>query len=391
MDRKIFLLSLPVLGILCSCQSEMIQESTKAGRVLTVKATLPGTDETRTHITYGNTSIDNELFRWDTTPANGGSAKSIDYIALANVTKLYQFKNNSGGIELDVTKIDGRSASFQSVQSVNKDIEIKAGDVLFVNYWDMSIRQINDAGDFDSRKIFTIYFGAEANKPQYIVEHPDDAYMSYMQGNLRMYDIVTVEQDDVIPDLHFKWLSSLIRVSLRNETGHDIYPTKLEVDYPGAECFFNTTLYCSVAEESSDNNGLLVYTDEEFYGDSEPYTDHISTTLNGKLGTQDAGASIKNGDTYDLYLSAIPKINNNVTGTEGLNIRLVEEHQTNAEMTYSINVSEFDKPIEAGKRYWFNLTAVEEDGVRKLMYTSEWLKDHPEKNPNVDEQSDPEN
>ena len=384
-------MALMASGLLCSCQSEMIPEKPATGRVLTVKATLPGTDETRTHITYGNTSIDNELFRWDTTPENGGSAKHIDYIALANVTRLDQFKNNSGGLELNVTKIDGRSATFESVESVSEDIEIKKGDVLFVNYWDMSIRQITDAGDFDPRKIFTLYFGTEANKPQYIVEHPDDEYMSYMQGNLRMYDIVTVEEDDVIPDLHFKWLSALIRVSLRNETGHDIYPTKLEVNYPGAECFFNTTLYCSVAEESTDNNGLVIYTDKEFYGDSEPYTDHIGTTLNGKIGTQDAGEAIKNGDTYDLYLSAIPKINNTVTGTEGLNISIVEEHQTNSEMTYSINVSEFDKPVEAGKRYWFNLTAVEEDGVRKLIYTSEWLKDHPEKNPDGEDQTEPEN
>ncbi|MDE6380584.1 MAG: hypothetical protein K2L11_08940 [Muribaculaceae bacterium] len=386
MDIKGIISALPILALLCACQSEAPKDTTETGRVLTVKATLPGSDETRTHITYGNPSIDTELFRWDTDSAHGGSARKIDFISLFNVTRLEQCP--SQGIELDVTKIDGRNATFESVGSVNASVEFKAGDVLFVNYWETSAKQIAVDGNFiyDPRKIFSIKFGSEANKPQFIVKDPDDSTMSFMQGNLFMYDIVTVEEDNQIPDLHFRWLSAIIRVSLRNETGHDIYPTKLEVEYPGTKSFFNTTLYCSVDTEASNESSLIIYDDYankdyEFYKGSVAYTDSIGTTINGKIGTDDAGESIANGKTYDLYLSTVPRIENTIKGNNGLDIHLIESHQTNADKKYSIKVKDFDVPIEAGKRYWFNLTAVEEDGTRKLMLTSEWLKEHPEAKP----------
>lgn len=382
MEMRRFFTPLPILAILCACQSETPQENNESGRFLIVNATLPGSDQTRTHITYGNPSIDTELFRWDTDIEHGGTAQKIDYISLFNVTKLEQYP--SEGIELNVTKINGRNASFESVESVNSNVEIKAGDVLFVNYWETSARQISSDGTYDPRKIFTLVFGTEANKPQQIVKNPNDSCMSFMQGNLRMYDIVTVVEDDKIPDLHFRWLSAIFRVTLRNETGHDIYPTKLEVDYPGTESFFNTTLYCSVDTTSSNESGLTVYDDYnnedyDLYKGTRAYTDNIGTTLNGKKGTLDAGESIGDGETYDLYLSTVPRIGNTIIGQNGLNICLTEDHQTNSEKQYSINVENFNVPIEAGKRYWFNLTAVEEtDGTRKLVLTSEWLKDHPE-------------
>ena len=126
-------------------------------------------------------------------------------------------------------------------------------------------------------------------------------------------------------------------------------------------------------------SGLKVYTEYEFFKGSDPYTDNIGTTINGKSGTKDIGDSIAPGKTYDLYLSTVPRIANDRTGTS-LTIDLIKKHQTNH--PYRITLDGFNKAIEAGKRYWFNLTAVEEVAedttYRKLVLTSDWLDQHPE-------------
>ena len=385
MDIRRFLIALPLLPILCSCQSEAPTENVTPKRVLTVNGTLPGADDTRSYIsfgnpeqdtraqiTYGNRDHNNEIFMWDM--AGYGGLTKNDYIALYNVSRLSQCPPE--GIQLDVTSFNGRHAVFESVYDVDPNLEIKAGDTLFVNYGATLIRQISTDGAYDDRKIFTIGVGTEANKPQFIVKNPNDSSLAYMQHNLRLYDIVTVEQDDIIPDLHFKHLSAILRVSLRNETDKYIYPTKLEFKYPGTESFFNTTLYCSV--DTTISSGLKVYTENEFFNGSEPYTDNIGTTINGKNGTLDIGDSIAPGQTYDLYLTTVPRINNEQVG-KSLTIDLIKRHDT--DHPYTITLDGFNVPIQAGKRYWFNLTAVEEEGKNKLMLTNKWLEAHPDEKP----------
>ncbi|MBD5356914.1 MAG: hypothetical protein HDR88_07930 [Bacteroides sp.] len=371
MEIKSIYKLLPLLPILCACQSEVTQESIVPHRVITVKATLPDSDDTRSYITYGNQNIDEEFFRW----------QDKDWLTVFNVTRLSDCPK---GVEIETTTpyINGRSAIFESVKSVNPNFEIKAGDTIFVSYWETLARLSSAEGDLDERKIFTIGVGAEANKPQVIVNNPTDSAMLYMQSNLKMYDIVTAVEDDSIPDLHFRHLSTIMRVTLRNETGKDLYPTKLEFEYPGTESFFNTMLYCSIDTDSTNESGLRVYTDEEFYNGSKPYTDNIGTTINTKDGTTDTGEAIAPGETYDLYLSTVPRIGNTQKGN-GLIIKLIKSHDT--DNPYKIILDGFDVAIKAGKRYWFNLTAVEENGENKLMLTSEWLKEHPEQATNDDE------
>lgn len=248
------------------------------------------------------------------------------------------------------------------------------------HYYYETKRKINDDLSYDDRDVFTIGVGTEENKPQYVVENPNDASLSYMKANLKMYDIVTAVEDDKIPDLHFRHLSAIMRVSLRNETDKYIYPTKLEFKYPGTHSFFNTTLYCSV--DTTLSSGLKVYTENEFFNGSDPYTDNIGTTINGKNNTTDIGDSIAPGKTYDLYISTVPKIDNEATGNS-LTIDLIKRHNT--KRPYTITLDGFNVPIKAGKRYWFNLTAVstiiETDTINKLVLTSEWLKEHPDEKP----------
>ena len=376
------LIALPIIASLYACQTEAPQENIEHKRILTVRATLPGSEGTRSYIafgnpeyntraqiTYGNPDHDKEIFMWD--KAGYGGLTQNDYIALYNVSRFSEYPYE--GIQLDVTKIDGRNAIFESLPT---NVEIKAGDILFVNYGATGIKYGPDSIHYDDRNVFSIVVGSEANKPQYIVKNPNDSCLAYMHDNLRMYDIVTVIEDDSIPDLHFKHLSAIMRVSLRNETGKYIYPTKLEFKYPGTGSFFNTTLYCSV--DTTLSSGLKVYTEDEFFKGSEPYTDNIGTTINGKNGTIDVGDSITPGQTYDLYLTTVPRINNEQVGNS-LTIDLTKRHDT--DHPYTITLDGFNVPIQAGKRYWFNLTAVEEEGTNKLMLTNKWLEAHPEAEP----------
>lgn len=363
---------LPFFAIACACQSEVFepQENNEPKRVIRVKATLPGPETSRTHITYGNTDIENEIFEWDNIAITG--SRKNDFISVFNISKLSSCP--ADGIQLDVVEIDGRNAVFESTESVDPSFKIEAGDTIFVNYWDALIKQNTDLS-YDARKIFTIIVGTEANKPQWLGPSPADSMM-YMQSNLKMYDIVVATEDNKIPDLHFRHLSAIMRVTLRNETGKYIYPTKLEFKYPGTESFFNTTLYCSVDPDPANKSGLKVYDDDDFFtNSSKAYTDKIGTTMNGKIGTKDAGDSIAPGKTYDLYLSTVPRIGNTQTG-DSIRIDLIKNHDT--DHPYKITLKGFNKPIEAGKRYWFNLTAVEENDSNILMLTSDWLALHPD-------------
>lgn len=368
-----------LLPILCACQSEVPQEMTIPTDILTVKASFSGSDNTRTQITYGNTDKKEEIFSWT----------AEDEIFLYNMT---QFEDYLHEACFEIQPNFGKNADFKFAPGSGghaKEFKVKSGDVLLAVYGETQ-RVIYKGTDNlihpDERNIVRIGAGTESNSPQIVMEDPDDADMSYMQGNLKMYDIVSVVEDDSIPELHFKHLSAILRVTLRNETGHDIYPTKMEFHYPGTQSFFNTNVYCGV---NTSLDGLQVYTDNDLFKDSFPYTDNIGTTINTKDGTTDTGEAIASGETYDLYLSTVPRLDDQQTGNS-LTINLIKSHDT--DHPYSITLDGFNVAIKAGKRYWFNLTAVEEeDGTRKLMLTSEWLKLQEEQKPNEGEETTPEN
>ena len=298
-----------------------------------------------------------------------------DWITLFNITRLSECPFGVALEEIEISP-DGKSAEFESAESVDSTFVVKKGDKLLAVYGEINrVRYKDDAGNlfYDERNIITLGLGTEANKPQMIVEDPDDSTIDYMKDNLKMYDIVTAVEDDKIPYLQFKHLSALIRITLHNATDHDLYLTKLEVNYPGTESFFNTTIYFSVESNETGGSYLKVYDDGELYNGSNPYTDHIGTTINAKDGTKDIGDSIRNGKSYEFYLSTVPRIGNNRKGNE-FTIHAIERHQT--KNPYSITFNDFNTVIEAGRRYWFDLTATEDSKTkeRKLVLTSEWEK-----------------
>lgn len=350
-----------MLPLLYACQSESYQETAQPQRVTTIKASISDSNQTRAQVQYGTAKEENkEIFMWN--------QKDIIYLFnlsnLSKETKITRYYIN----ELDDSNRKSAKFTFSPGDGYALDpLSVNAGDMVLAVYGEVSRYQEGWIEEY--KNVFSYYVGTEENKPQYIEENPDDESLSYMKGNLKMYDVVKVDDNGKIPDLHFKHLSALIRVTLRNETGVDLFPTKLEFKYPGTESFFNTTMYFSVNSDMS----LRVYEDEKvFYGGSKVYTDEIGTTVNGKKGTADAGESIADGESYEFYLSTVPRIGNDRNG-DSFQIHFIVTHDTN--IPYSITLNDFNTVIEAGKRYWFDLTAVvTKEGERKLMLTSEWNK-----------------
>lgn len=357
------LAALFMLPLLCACQSESYQETAQPQRVIKVGAYLPNSNDTRAQIKYGS-GVDEtgETFMW-----NLG-----DEVFLFNLSNLQDNPKEAIYCINNLNDSDRKNAEFEFdgdpyAGHATEPLSVKKGDIIIASYGELLRYQ--DGVIVSGKDVFTMSLGTEANKPQWIIENPEDESsldesLSFMKYNLRMYDIVTAVEDGQIPDLHFKHLSALMRVTLRNETGEDLYLTKIEFKYPGTQSFYNTTMYASVNDDMS----LEVYDDGGLYNGSAVYTDSIGTTINGKIGTADAGGFIRKGESYELYGSTVPRMENNREG-DSFEIHIIAKHDTGN--PYSITIPNFKTVIEAGKRYWFDLTATP-DG--KLMLTSEWKK-----------------
>lgn len=359
-----------LLTLLSACQSELQMATLQPERKITAKAIFTSDNETRAYITYGNPDKKNEIFKWNVK----------DYFYVFNLSKISNWKDYNLQLEIqDSSDINGNNAIFESVGELTPEIRIEKGDKVLVIFGGEARRVQPTAGYFDERNIYTVNVGTEANSPQYIVSNPDEDCLTYMSENLRMYDIVTAVEDDNLPDLHFKHLSAIMRVTIQNETGKDLYPTKLEFKYPTISptaiegdavnrnpSFFNTTLYFSVETDENNEHYLKIYDTDEFFKSSKPYTEEVGTTINGKEGTADSGESIENGKSYELYITTVPRIGNDSFGKQ-FTIDLIENHQTKT--PYSITIDNFNTVIEPGKRYWFDLVATPD---HKLMFKSQY-------------------
>lgn len=377
--------ALLLFPFLSACQSDMTEDVVSTEKPLTITAYLPESRETRAQIKWGTTNPeDGEIFMWNVRTDD----VEPDEIFLYNFSN---FTDNPDEACFVIQSAKGSQAEFMFSPASEgeggaKTFTIKKDDILLALYGETNRANFIN----DPRNAVSFSIGTESNKPQY-VGNPGDENLAGMKYNLKMFDVVKVEHDNVIPALHFKHLSAILRVTLRNGTDKDIYPTKFEFKYPGTESFYNTAMYPAVFPDSEPETGsvgeteeksgyhwnsipsglegykLRVYGGYDFLKGSEQYTDNIGTTVNGKDNTTDIGNPIPSGQSYDFYLSTVPRIGNDKKGAE-FSIHLIGSHDT--DHPYTITIENFNKVIEAGKRYWFDLTAIEQDGVRKLVLTS---------------------
>ncbi len=391
---------LPLLAVLAACQSEEFQQSMAPKRLLTVKASLPASGESRALIPYGYQDTAREVFQW----YGGSNEMPADYITLFNITN---FADNHLDVNketpvLEVDEINGKQATFTSISDY-PDFSVKTGDILLA-----VLSFCTPANIEATRENLGNAVSFQAGSYLYdqkIVEDPDTNILAlrHVHMMMHMYDIVKVEEDGVIPELHLKHLSALFRVTLRNETGKNLFDdvSELVFEYPtGDDCVFIYGFnYLSVAGNETEG----FYLKENFKAPEKRHplnpTPPDSTVTHSYKATHrinqpsniSPGIPLENGKTYELYAVVTPRIGPTLTGNE-FTINLYNNGAESGYgkfescVKYSITIDNFNIPIEAGKRYWFNLTAVnEEEGGPKLMFTRDWLAKHPDQAENQGE------
>ncbi len=392
MKLKTIFAAAAMLPVLWACQSDAPQEIATPGRVFTVKASLPDPTASRAVITYGNQDEDRETFEW---------YMKDEWITVFNLTKFSEFHLHYNAPLLKIDSIDGIKATF----ALDPDTEeeritgekflsmMEPGDIIFAI---LGAAGSNDLADASGSDNLISYFAGSHLYDQSITEDPTKpSALYFMHQMIRMYDIAKVGEDKQLPELHFKHLSAIMRVTLRNETGGPLFtkPSDLVFEYnTGADCCFIYG-YSKISVEGNETDGF--YLKENFKAPEERHplnptppdtTTYLVNKVTHKINEMNQKTTLANGDTYELYAVVAPRIGYALSG-DSLNIHLYDGVESGYGkyddcFKYSITIKDFNIPIEAGKRYWFNLTAVKEENegetVTKLMFTSEWKAAHPE-------------
>ncbi len=397
MKIQTFLPLFILAAAMASCQSETVQEDLAPKHVLSVKASLPNSIDSRAVITYGNYEDKNkEFFEWND-----------DYLTLFNITRFSEFHTayEAPLLVIDTDKSDKKNATFifaPDKETSRLDGErfydlMQPGDVICAILGSAGSASLAECKEGTTNLIS--YFAGSTFYDQKIYNNPTTADSFYglrhINQMMRMYDIVRVGEDGKIPDLHFKHLSAIMRVTLRNETGAPLFtkPSDLVFTYPtGSDCAF---IYgfsrVSVVENEPNSFSLVenfdgVVNDDPDIPQSDKTTTHSDkTTL--KINEKTQTTTLAPHETYELYAVVAPRIGYSLVGRE-LIIDLYDGVESgygkegyNVDK-YSITIDDFNRPIEPGKRYWFNLTAVKEEvnGTveTKLVFSNQWTPPHPD-------------
>lgn len=339
-----------------------------------------------------------------------------DYIALFNISRFREVhlyvntEDKESGtrilyLDIDPAKTNGKYAEFQTALESDETFPVHKGDVFFAILGEAHPANVDEASvKLDNLISYVaIYNDLRAGQTLKADPYNDSSALNNLRELIRVYDIVTVEEEGVIPELHFKHLSAIMRVTLRNETGEPLIKNTSELvfSYPtGDDCAFIFGFsYISVDKNENGEYYLL----ENFKAPEKrhplnptPPAETTTHTYEASLKINASEVLLEQGETYDFYVVAAPRIGELPIGNE-LTIDLYnnviksgyENSISEDGEKYSITIDNFNRAIEPGKRYWFNLTAVKEevDGKveTKLMFTNEWKALHPDTSENQGE------
>ncbi len=304
---------------------------------------------------------------------------------------------------MDLTEIIGKKAIFESLTEY-PDFSVKAGDILlavqgFAAVTDKSFVAAGTTNVISYQASSTLY-------DQKIVDNPTSyTALQHMYCMQHMYDIVKVEEDDKIPDLHFKHMNAIMRVTLQNKTGKPLFAKASDIVFTTSSEDKSTFIfgfnYFSVVGD--DENGYHLEDNFKVFQDSTKVdeTTWLSHKTTLKINEKDSvKIPLKDGETYEFYAVTTPRIGRPEIPQEVIKKLTIDVYDgvesgfyAGYENTskYTITIDDFNRAIEPGKRYWFKLTACKEiDGtevvagqkeapVYKLMLTSKWEKMQEEK------------
>ncbi len=402
---------------LWSCQSDSPQEIQSNEKVLSVKASLPGSEASRAIIEYGNyEDSTREILSWVQSLQYNGRDED-DYIKLFNITRFEETHYTNGTTPyLFITDISGKTATFESFTKYPK-FPVKTGDILLAVQGFADPANKDDVAEGSTNVIS--YQAGSTLYDQKIVDNPTTSTaLGHMFFMLHMYDIVKVEEDDVIPDLHFKHFNAIIRVTLQNQTGKPLFTGASDMVFTTSSkdmsAFIYGFNYFSVV--GNDTDGFYLQENFKVPPPRHPLnpTKPAKTTVLSHKTTHkinymgDNKIPLNDGETYEFYAVVTPRIGNRIGNTETIDKFTIDVFDSGSESgyysndsitkpdRYTITIDNFNTAIEPGKRYWFNLTATKEavkvetniyddndkvTGTKeleayRLMFTSEWNATH---------------
>ncbi len=377
---------LPMIFAIFGCQSDEQQKELIPENRIRVKVSLPESETTRAIIEYGGTDRNGEAFKWT----------DEDCISIFNLSKFSEFHQSHDApiLVIDKEKINGTKAEFIFIpdsdeEKANGELffsELKSGDYLLAMLGAANAKELTEG--FEANNLFSFFAGSTFYDQKIREDINSPLVLNHVNKMLRMYDIVRITEDGKLPDFHFKHLSSIFRVTLRNETGAPFFtkPTDLVFEYPtGDDCAF-VLGFCFFSVEGNEEEGFYL---RENFKKQEPNnplntikteeTMFLDSKATHKIN-ENGGLALNVGETYEFYSVVVPRLQakdrpvgdkfiiNLYNGVESGYTAHLEGSEK-----YSITIDNFNKQIEPGKRYWFNLTAVkEDDGETKLMFTSQW-------------------
>lgn len=412
MKTKSILAFLALLPALFSCQSEAeaLEESQESNVVkpeLRLRAFLDTHEDSRAAMEYGHQDENEEIFTWSDDPRDG------DYITLFNITKFSEFHQSHLAPLLYIDSINGQQAEFVYEPTDDGDYFFKLmepGDIILA-----VVREAHSGNLADCKEGSTNVISYEAASQLYdqqIVENPTtETAMRHVHMMTHLYDVVKVGADTVIPDLHFKHMCAIFRVTLQNQTGKPLFSNVSEMVFTAPSEDMRTFIYgfnyFSVAGNETDGfylkenfkvapprHPLNPIAAPETVVHSHKATHRINQSANNRI-------PLKDGATYEFYAVVTPRIGERIGNTETIKELTIDVFDSGAESgyyenmdvdRYTITIHNFNTAIEPGKRYWFKLTATNEEvevdvneydendnviGTTKrvdhrLMFTSEW-------------------
>lgn len=372
---------LAFIPALFSCQSEAPQESKADIKEFSVRAFIDTPEDTRAAFEYAYQDSTKEIFTW---LKGYGSEYSEDYITLFNISKFSEFHQTKHAPFLYLDGIEGRQAKF-TYSGGSKYTEEETEFFNIMEPGDSILAVVCEAHAAKLADCITGYgnvFSYQASSNLYdqkIVEVPSTASaMKHVHMMMRMYDVVKVNEDGSLPDLHFKHFSSIFRVTLQNKTGEPLFNNVSEIVFTayskGMTAFIYGFNYFSVV--GNENGGFHL---EENFKETEkrhplnptkPDTTVVVTHKAVHQINKISGKTLNNGEKYEFYAVVTPRIGGPKYTPEVVDSLTIDVFNGGSESGYYLNhnidrytitIKNFNRKIEPGKRYWFNLTATDEE------------------------------
>lgn len=390
MKTKSILTLLALLPVLFSCQSEALevaQEGSDTKKEFRIRAYIDSPAESRAAIVYDNDDKEREIFTW----LKSCSSYDGDYLTLFNLTKFseYHLRHNAPFMFIDT--IRGKQAGFHFDPESAQDI---ANEELFRNLMepgDIILAVVSEAHAVDFSEDLENFKPGTTNVISYqagsylydqkIVENPTtETAMKHVHMMMHLYDVVKVDENGNVPDLHFKHLSSIFRVTLHNKTGKPMFSSPSEIVFTtdAKKSAVSSPIvygfnYFSVDGNESDG----FYLKENFRGTPKrhplnPTKPDTTVMLIHKAVhkiNEKGGRTLNDGEKYDFYAVVTPRIGSPEIQPDTIKKLIIDVFSNGVESgyyanydvdRYTITIDNFNSVIEPGKRYWFNLTATDE-------------------------------